>query len=260
MATDMTTDCWQALHDELDQWQGTGRVATLWWRDDDAVEASDQLSRLLEIAGKAGVPLCLAVIPAGCQASLVEAVEESGADISVAVHGWSHINHAGADEKKSEFPESRPLEAMSTEAVQGLRHINEAFGARALELFVPPWNRISDTFAEALPAAGYHGLSTYKARPASAKVVDLAQINTHADIINWPDGKRFAGDDVVLDLIVGHLAARRRGDVAADEPTGLLTHHLVQQNDAFGFIARYVRETAAHPAVSWLGGGQVFDG
>jgi len=256
----MTSDSWQTLQNELDQWKAAGQSATLWWRDDDAVEASDQLTRLLEIAKKAGVPLCLAVVPADCQLSLVEAIEQSGADVRVAVHGWSHINHAGASEKKSEFPDSRPPEMMSAEAVQGLRQINEAFGARALELFVPPWNRISDALTNALPAAGYRGLSTYKARPVYAQIEGLAQINTHADIINWPDGKTFAGAGVVLDLIVGHLAARRRGDVAADEPTGLLTHHLVQHDDAFGFIARYVRETAQHPAVRWLGGGQVFDG
>jgi hypothetical protein len=256
----MTSDPWQALHNELDQWESGGQAVTLWWRDDDAVGASDQLSRLLEIAGKASVPLCLAVVPADCQPALVEAVEQSEADVSIAVHGWSHTNRAADGEKKSEFPDSRPFEMMSAEAAQGLKRINQTFGERSLGVFVPPWNRIGDAFAEGLPAAGYRGLSTYKARPADAGVAGLAQVNTHADIINWPDGRTFAGTGAVLDLIVGHLAARRLGTVKADEPTGLLTHHLVQQNDAFGFIARYLRETTAHPAVRWLGGGQVFDG
>ncbi|HZU89888.1 MAG TPA: hypothetical protein VE993_11575, partial [Stellaceae bacterium] len=53
---------WPELCGELDRWGAAGRVATLWWRDDDATAPNDRLDRLLAIAGEA--PVTLAVIPA----------------------------------------------------------------------------------------------------------------------------------------------------------------------------------------------------
>jgi hypothetical protein len=53
---------WPDVVDELDRWRDAERVATLWWRDDDAVAPSARLDRLVTIAGK--VPVALAVIPA----------------------------------------------------------------------------------------------------------------------------------------------------------------------------------------------------
>ena len=53
---------WSGFFDELNRWQEAGRVATLWWRDDDAVAPSRALERLVSVAGR--IPLALAVIPA----------------------------------------------------------------------------------------------------------------------------------------------------------------------------------------------------
>ena len=53
---------WPDLMAEFDRWEEAGKVATLWWRDDDAVAPTARLGRLLSIAS--GVPISLAVIPA----------------------------------------------------------------------------------------------------------------------------------------------------------------------------------------------------
>ena len=59
---------WPDLVNELDQWGEAERVATLWWRDDDAVAPTAGLERLLSIAG--GVPVALAVIPSVAEPEL----------------------------------------------------------------------------------------------------------------------------------------------------------------------------------------------
>ena len=41
---------WDALARELDAWGEAGAVATLWWRDDDAVADTPTLRRLLSLA------------------------------------------------------------------------------------------------------------------------------------------------------------------------------------------------------------------
>ena len=254
----MGADPWQALTTELDHWHDAGRVATLWWRDDDAISATPALTRLLAVAGDSGAPLCLAVVPAHCDAALVAALDGSGANVTVAVHGWAHLNHAGPEEKKSEFPPSREPGTMSAEAVQGLTTLRQAFGARTRAVFVPPWNRMSDALLPNLAAAGYRGLSRYKARAAAEPAPGVLEVNTHADIVAWKDGGKFAGEAAVLALIAAHLKDRRTGLADADEPTGLLTHHLIQQDKAFEFIADVLRKTSSHAAARWLDAGEIF--
>ncbi|HJY51084.1 MAG TPA: hypothetical protein VJ349_20980, partial [Stellaceae bacterium] len=95
---------------EFDFWEETGKIATLWWRDDDAVRPTARLGRLLSIAP--GVPVSLAVIPADAEPELAQWLDQhlrSAPKASVAVlqHGWRHLNHSGVG-KKSEFPAERP--------------------------------------------------------------------------------------------------------------------------------------------------------
>ena len=93
-----TTAEWADLVAELDRWGEAGQVATLWWRDDDAVAAAPELDALLRLAGE--VPLGLAVIPADAQPELT-AVLAPFPQVAVLQHGWCHANHA-ASGKRSE--------------------------------------------------------------------------------------------------------------------------------------------------------------
>src|SRR6516165_8382689 len=87
---------WPDLARELEQWQEAGRVATLWWRDDDAATASAELDRLL--AAARGVPVAFAVIP-GLADDRLAARLHSGSAIAVLQHGWQHANHAPGPRK-----------------------------------------------------------------------------------------------------------------------------------------------------------------
>ncbi len=99
---------WQPLLSELAGWERAGRKADFWLRDDDAVEPTAALDRLLTLTEKYGVPVALAVIPAFTGAALAKRLDEAPHAV-VAVHGWSHENHAAAGEKKQELGSaSRP--------------------------------------------------------------------------------------------------------------------------------------------------------
>ena len=68
----MTSDpIWQPLVEELARWQRAGRKAELWLRDDDAVDPTPALDRLLDLTGEFAVPVTLAVIPALTDEKLV---------------------------------------------------------------------------------------------------------------------------------------------------------------------------------------------
>jgi hypothetical protein len=340
---------WADLESELDAWGGSGRVATLWWRDDDAVQATPALARLLALAD--GVPLALAIIPGRLGeravpelARLIDASER----VSVLQHGWMHINHAAPGDKKAEFGADRPIGLMLTELTTGWRRLVDRFGRRALPVLTPPWNRIAATLAPLLRETGYVGLSAAGPRrravsgPGLRKVAsivpqlrhpldfppphagpstnaqegrvgdcaaadprsmseiiaepqlppppsspasggggylgyrlsgstprdvavksDLVEIDTHVDLVAWSAGRGFVGEPTALGRLVGHLRARRIGEVESievnpGEPTGLLTHHLIQDAATDAFLKRLLALTRRHPAARWVAAPEAF--
>ena len=53
---------WQALADEAARWRDAGRTAELWWRDDDAIDATPLLDRLVGLVRDTQTPRALAVM------------------------------------------------------------------------------------------------------------------------------------------------------------------------------------------------------
>ena len=83
-------------------------------------------------------------------------------------------------------------------------------------------------------------------------------VNTHIDPVAWKTGKRFLGEAESLGMAVAHLRARRLGAVDADEPTGLLTHHLAMDEETWAFTARFLSVARRHPAARWLAAATLF--
>lgn len=235
----MTEAHWQPLRDELNRWGGAGLKAQLWLRDDDAVESSPALDRLHRISRNAEIPLTLAVIPARTGNALAQYVNGSEL-ISVAVHGWSHANHAPAHEKKQELGPHRPTQAILSELQQGLVTIRTLFGGHAMPVLVPPWNRIDPSLVAKLPEIGFTALSAFGHKIHAG----IHTINTHVDIIDW-HGTRGCVDHVILvQRLAEELAASR---LSGQYPIGILTHHLVHDESAFEFLEALFNEVLGLP-------------
>jgi len=86
----------------------------------------------------------------------------------------------------------------------------------------------------------------------------LIACNTHVDVMRWRPERGFLGESEALDLLTGHLQARRQSRADPDEPSGLLTHHLVMDEAAWGFVARLLERLAAQPAVRWISAEEAF--
>ncbi|MEI9988218.1 MAG: hypothetical protein WDN69_37045 [Aliidongia sp.] len=240
-----TASPWRVVEAELDAWATAGRVARLWWRDDDAVAPSSALDRLLALAGDA--PLALAVIPQGIDPELARRLD-GNPNITVAQHGIAHENHAPAGAKR--------VELMSPQAIPGLTEgaarLADLFGAQNLPVLVPPWNRIAPELVPLLTGCGFTGLSSFgpRRRPLAAR--GLAQVNTHVDPVDWT--RRRSRD--VADFATGladTLALQRLGQMDAGEPLGLLTHHRLDDRGIEGMIADLASIVANHPAACWIG-------
>ena len=245
---------WSDLHDELDVWHGEGRIATLWWRDDDATAPVPALDRLARLAREHEVTVGLAVIPALAEPSLAPWLESVRAEFLQ--HGWAHRNHAAQGEKNIELGRHRAPGVVAAELADGFGKLRELAGARFLPVLVPPWNRIDPALIPELPRVGFRALSTYGPRLSPMPVPRVGQTNCHVDVVDWRGGRGFVGRDRALAAVVAHLAARRERSADSGEPTGLLTHHAVHEECTWTFVARFVERTRSHPAVRWLAPGE----
>ncbi|MBM3572014.1 MAG: hypothetical protein FJX52_06570 [Alphaproteobacteria bacterium] len=240
-------------------WAAAGKVATFWWRDDDAVDVTPALDRLLDLAAALGVAPAIAAIPARADAALAGRLSQArrdGVDVMALQHGYAHINHNAT--WKSELAAGRTLAQRIDELRRGHEQMAALFGALALPVLVPPWNRIGDDLVGRLRGIGIGGLSVYRARSRAWPYPGLLQCNSHVDIIDWRRGKGFIGTASALHLVVDHLVRRRLNHVDGREPTGILTHHLVHDELSWSFLREFLIRTGRHPAVSWLAPSRIF--
>ena len=241
---------WSDLDAELKCWQAAGRLPDFWWRDDDAFEMTIALDRLLTLA--ADRPLALAVVPAGATQDLAQSCMKS-----VLQHGYTHHNHAGPGKRPVECGGDRPLSDILNELDQGAKRLVELFGQRFVPALVPPWNRVDAQVVPHLRELALQGLSGVGARNCRVAAEGVVQVNVHASVVSYRSGTGFAGKEKVLKQLVGHLKDRRSGTVDADEPTGLLTHHLDHDEPTWRFLDELLKRLDDAP-VRWRGAAELF--
>lgn len=236
---------WQGLAIELTRWREAGRTPRFWLRDDDAIEPTAALDRLLGLTRAHDIPLALAVIPAHTGEPLARCL--SGAPhAAVAVHGWSHANHAPQGSKKQELGLHRAADAVCAELAAGLSLLADLHGERALPVLVPPWNRIDATLIPRLAPLGFTGLSVF-GKPFAAP---LPVINSTIDIMDWHVTRGCRDHGTLVDEIVMQL--RAAFDVPDAPAVGILTHHLVHDEAAWQFLERLFDATTQSDRADWL--------
>jgi hypothetical protein len=243
-------DAWARVRDELDLWARERRNAQFWWRDDDAVDVSDELKKMLALARRFDVTVGLSIIPAKLKPRLVGALDRAR-EAQVLVHGFAHENHARTGQAKRELGGARTLEEILRDLERGADLLRKAFDKRVLPVLVPPWNRIAPSAVAHLPRLGFRGLSTWKPRAAARPVSELIQVNTHLDVIDWRRGRVIKDERLVAGLLLRKLRWRRADRKRASEPLGLLTHHAYWSPAKERIIAGLLEVTRHHPAVTW---------
>lgn len=223
----------------LDRLAERGQALKLWLRDDDAVEVTPALERLLALTEEYQVPITLAVIPENTGFQLAKWLEGK-TGFSVAVHGWSHRSYSKPPAKKQELGDDRPLPVVLNELQAGLQKLKALHGERALPMLVPPWNRISPTITSALSQCGYRALSVF----GREKENNFPLINTHIDLIDWHGTRGGRQPEAVFSELNAYL----------EQPVaclGILTHHLVHDDAAWNLLERILKHTTNHPACVW---------
>ena len=237
-----------ALAAELDLWASAGRTVRLWLRDDDAISPGAGLDRLDIVGERFGLPVLLAVIPLLAEPALAPALRDLPS-LLPCQHGCRHLNHAGVGGKKSEFGPERTIEAICAEIASARRRLDDLLGASVLPVFVPPWNRIGQDVAAALPQLGFSGLSCFRGfrlGPAGGPVV----ANTEIDVMDWHNG-RVGRSYPALAAEIGALLAQRRNAVPTGDATlGLLLHHRDHDETAWAALETLLSVLTRHRAVA----------
>jgi hypothetical protein len=246
---------WRSFSEELARWRDAGRAVEFWWRDDDAARPDPALARLLALARTTSTPLALAVIPMLAGQEILQGLD---AGVAILQHGTDHRNRAAAGEKKTEFPAAESPAIAVARLVAARDRLAARAGPALLPVLAPPWNRLPETLAPHLAAAGFRGLSRYGGRAAAQAAPGLTQVNTHVDLIDWHGKRGFAGEEAVLAAAMKHLAAKREGRADAGEATGWLSHHAVHDEAAWAFLERLFETLRAAPGRRWLRAQELF--
>jgi hypothetical protein len=236
---------WWGLRAELDCWREAGRIATFWWRDDDAIEPTPQLDMLLDIAGD--TPVALAVVPCKVTEALALTVAGRG-NVSVLQHGWRHESRNS--DTSDEYPAGRDVREVANEIREGRMRLSALFGERSLPIFVPPYHRFHDSYLPLLSASGIEAISSKGDAFAEPAIAGLRRINGHVAPIEWTKPATFGPSSNYLGEIVEHLGRRRSGRCDPHEATGVLTHHLHQNAQSWDFMRRLSH--LEHPAIAWV--------
>lgn len=241
---------WRPLDEALRRAVDQGRTVRVWWRDDDATAQTPALDRLLALTRRFAVPLAIAAVPAQARPSLRERLE--GEAVAILVHGLAHANHAPPGVKKAELGPHHRIADRRAKVAEALAQARAKLGPSVLPVLVPPWNRIAPDLVGALPDIGYCGLSTFghRSRPEPAR--GLRQVNAHIDPIDWRGSRGLVEPVGLAAHVAGLIAAQGTGLAEPDEPLGLLTHHLVQDEAVWAFCEALVERLAASAAVRFV--------
>jgi predicted glycosyltransferase len=241
------TRAWDRLEAALENLAAAGRRVDLWLRDDDATAPTPALLAFLDRLAVRSIPVALAVIPQPLDPALAGALAAYPL-VDVLVHGWSHVSHAAAGAKRSEYPPGRPLAEVTRELVAARKRVEALLPGRVLPVFVPPWNRIAADAAEQLPAAGFRALSTLATTRTAARTAGLPRLDTHWDPIDWHRGRGLRDEAVLIEALT-RLIAEPEAPGARAQPLGLLTHHAAHDAWIDRFLEAVLMTLAASPAV-----------
>lgn len=233
---------WRRLDHALARWRRAGRRPRLWWRDDDAREPTLQLTRLLGLSERFGVPLTLAVIPDADRSALFALLDRREL-VSIAQHGVDHKERTTIAGRRAEFRPEASVERIRERIARGWRLLSQH--PRAVPVYVPPWNHATPNVLAALEATPHRVLSLY----GDAQVqTGLSIVNASVDVMRWRP-PRFRGTAAVAGRIARLLDQRRRRG-AWNEPIGLLTHHFNHDEATWCFLERLLGRVDG--SVEWM--------
>ncbi len=231
------------LHHCLEAVQAEGRTIDLFLRDDDIDDDEESLRHLVDIALMHDAPLTLAVIPGLLTLAGITLLKNFKkfypSLIELHQHGWCHLNHE-SNGRKCEFGSSRSFAKQWEDIDQGKRLLEQVFDDKFFPAFTPPWNRFTEDTPTILEQLNFAVFSSAQ-QPDSADHRQMRQIPITLDLLRWKNGAELKPPSEIIDLFTAQTQH--------NHPIGLLLHHKVMNNAAFGFLEQFLAEVRRHSCV-----------
>ena len=210
----------------------------IFFRDDDAGWADDQLFELLDLSARHRWPIDLAVIPTAVRDPLAAALVtrvHAGSPIGLHQHGFMHLNHE-PEGRPCEFGPSRTAAAQQRDIAAGRHALREYFGPFLDPIFTPPWNRCTPATAAGVLECGLTAISRDRSA-GPLNVEGLADCSIRMDWFARVKGKR----------LTRQQWAERVGEEVADAttPFGVMLHHAQMDRDECRALAELMTTCAA---------------
>ncbi len=165
--------------------QRSGRQpARVFFRADDVAVPGRRFRQLIDVFTRHRTPLALAVVPAWISPPRWRQLKTIAAPGDGLwcwhQHGWRHANHEPAG-KKQEFGDSRPVDDIRDDLLNGRDRLASVMGAAFSPVFTPPWNRCGERALGCLKDLDYAAVSrSLGSRPRAGKT--LPEVNVHVDL------------------------------------------------------------------------------
>ena len=213
--------------------KGLGNQAPrIFFRADDIGAGGRPFEALCRLFRSFEIPLAMAVVPAWITGIRVKQLFKL-APLEEPFwgwhqHGWCHVNWQRSG-KSSEFGEERPLEKQFSDISQGRRKLQDIFGEHLVDVFTPPWNRLSLTTMKILEELNFKAVSMAAGFPRGYKNPDgIKNLRIQLDLHTRKSRDGISDFGVLLDDLAALLGRR--------EPIGIMLHHQRMTYFAFEFL------------------------
>lgn len=239
---------WKELLSEALRPSPGAHVPEFFFRADDIAAGGRAFEALCRLFRAYEVPLAMAVVPGWLSDSRLENLFRVAPREEPLwnwhQHGWRHVNWQEED-KKSEFGKQRTQEKQLKDLLQGKQKMSGLFGEYFVDVFTPPWNRLSPVTLDVLQEIGFKGVSLMGPFPRGAKSdIQLKNLRVQIDL-HTRKNKNGSADYLALCEEIAAIMGRR-------EPVGIMLHHQRMNGFAFQFLEELLRLLKARVNTKFL--------
>lgn len=223
----------------IDVLDNAAQPKQIFFRDDDAGWANDQLFDLLNVFEQTRMPIDLAVIPESLDRNLANQLlsryQQGSQLLGLHQHGYSHSNHEAIG-RKCEFGDSRTQNQQKADITQGHQHLKALLGEALDPIFTPPWNRCTQATVTCLEELEFRLLS----RNDGAASLASSRLKQIPVTVDW---SRFLKAST---MPLPELAEAITSSLLNHELTGIMLHHADMGREQLKHLSDLMTALSAH--------------
>lgn len=227
----------EKLLEKFEELNKNNKKIFLWIRDDDVGHCNSMLKKTINFFKDNDVPLLCCVIPKNISKDCAEYLLEN--NITIAQHGYSHINYSQDSSIQSELCEGRGISKVVADQLLGNKVMTELFGNNYSRVYVPPFFEIDSSIQKKLSESNaYRAFSIWSNNCISYN--DVPEVNAQIDFVDWSKAEEYSGDDYIFEQFDSLLNKIIKDSNNCKFAIGIVLHHDLLNKKAFDMLSRII--------------------